>query len=158
MTRDEAQLDFGTKLSNGEFDKEIEKILLDWQVDNAKKRIEDFSNNLDATYDGERLSVSGLSQRHIDELLTLGRELHQETRRAYLKANLEQYLHDLKYTAEPSIYITDAEWVGIRNGQANNLEVYRNWVTSKIDAMVEVVETEDETTKPKRGRKAKTVE
>jgi len=163
-SRETAQSQFAKRIAVGEFDKEIETVLMAWQVENAEKRIKDYIDNLQAKYDGERLSVSGLNQQHIDELLHLGRELHQETRKAYLKANLEQYLHDLQYIKEPSIYITGVEWGAIRNGEANHLEVYRNWVSSKIDEIEAELNEEaeaplptsiEEMNSPKRGRKAK---
>ena len=126
---------FAENLKSGAYDSEITKVLLDWQVENANKRITDFIDNLDSKYDGERLSVSGLSQNFVDELLQLGRELYQETRKAYLKANLEQYLHDLTYIKEPSIYITDAEWDTIHAGNIHQLEVLRNWASEKLGSL-----------------------
>lgn len=157
---------FAENLKSGAYDSEITKVLLDWQVENANKRITDFLDNLNGKYDGERLSVSGLSQNFVDELLHLGRELYQETRKAYLKANLEQYLHDLTYIKEPSIYITDAEWDTIHAGNIHQLEVLRNWASEKLesfkvesDTPVATEELESTEEAPvKRGRKAKTAE
>ena len=102
----------------------------------------------------------------IDELLHLGRELHNETRRSYLKANLEQYLHDLKYIKEPSIYITDAEWYTIHAGNIHQLEVLRNWASEKLESLkvesdTPVATEGSESTEEapvRRGRKPKTSE
>lgn len=157
---------FGNKLKNGDYDQEITKVLLDWQVENANKRIQDFLDNLNSAYDGEPLSVIGLSSAQMDELLHLGRELHQETRRAYLKANLAQYLHDLGYVKNPTIHITDAEWATLHGGHIAQLEVLRNWAEKTIEA----IEVEGDTETPiesteavveapvKRGRKNKNTE
>ena len=157
---------FTENLKNGSYDSEITKVLLDWQVDNANKRIEDYINYLEGKYDGERLSISGLNQNYIDELLHLGRELHNETRRSYLKANLEQYLHDLKYIKEPSIYITDAEWDTIHAGNIHQLEVLRNWASEKLESLKVESDTpvategseSTEEAPAKRTRKAKNTE
>lgn len=156
---------FSESLKNGEYDAELTKVLLDWQVSNAESRIKDYVDNLIAQYDGQRLSVAPISQNHIDELLHLGRELHQETRKAYLKANLEQYLHDLSYIASPTIHITDAEWDTIHAGNIHQLEVLRNWASDKLESIKAPVDSDPtelsavEIVEPaKRGRKAKTAE
>lgn len=147
--RELASKAFADSLKAGEYDKELEAVLLNWQVENAQTRITDFLDTLNGKYDGERLSVANLNQNSIDELLALGRESYAETRRAYLKANLEQYLHDLKYVATPSIYITEQEWSQIHSGEILGLEVARTFATKKIDELAEglsrVVEALDAT-------------
>lgn len=154
---------FADNLRAGEYDKELEAILLAWQIENANTRIKDFLDHLNGKYDGHTLSVAPLNQSHVDELLNLGRELYQETRKAYLKANLEQYLHDLTYIKEPSIYITDAEWDTIHAGNIHQLEVLRNWASEKLESLkvesdTQVATEELESTEEapvKRGRKSK---
>lgn len=159
--REIASKTFADNLRTGEYDKELESILLAWQIENANTRIKDFLDHLNGKYDGHTLSVAPLNQSHVDELLNLGRELFAETRRAYLKANIQQYVHDLEYIKEPTIYITETEWNQIHAGEVLSLDVCREFATKKIDELedgLNRIETALESTEApvKRGRKAKT--